>query len=409
MNKTIADTLPDNWINTTLGNIAQLIMGQSPPGSTYNTKQKGMPFFQGKAEFGALYPVAEKWCTEPLKIAESGDVLMSVRAPVGSVNFADQKCCIGRGLCAIRLEKSLADNFYLFYYLKLIEPFLSQQGQGSTFTAINRDQLIKIKIPLPPLAEQKQIVAILQEADALRRKKKEILEKSNRLASALFLEMFGDPVRNEKGWEDGALKDNIRLQGGYAFKSSDLNSNDGIKLLKIANVNYETIDWHETTFLPNSFINSYKDFSLNVNDIVIALTRPIIQSLNAVKVGIISEKDIPCLLNQRVGRFIINEKSINRTFLKYFLYTKYFKNQIEKLVQDALLPNISTNKIESINCYKPPLPLQNDFAKKVEAIEDTTKQIENSLQKMEKLYDSLLQKAFTGNLWFDKLTMTKVS
>ena len=94
MNKTIADTLPDNWINTTLGNIAQLIMGQSPPGSTYNTKQKGMPFFQGKAEFGALYPVAEKWCTEPLKIAESGDVLMSVRAPVGSVNFADQKCCI---------------------------------------------------------------------------------------------------------------------------------------------------------------------------------------------------------------------------------------------------------------------------------------------------------------------------
>ena len=96
-----SETLPPNWSWVKLGVVCEIVMGQSPPSSTYNTDQIGLPFFQGKAEFTELSPVIKKWCSEPKKIAEPLDILVSVRAPVGSSNIANQKCCIGRGLAAL--------------------------------------------------------------------------------------------------------------------------------------------------------------------------------------------------------------------------------------------------------------------------------------------------------------------
>ena len=96
--------LPKGWKIVKLGDLCDIVMGQSPPSSTYNSDGIGLPFFQGKAEFTELYPLTKKWCSEPKKIAELNDILLSVRAPVGDTNIANQKCCIGRGLAAIRYE-----------------------------------------------------------------------------------------------------------------------------------------------------------------------------------------------------------------------------------------------------------------------------------------------------------------
>src|SRR5690242_4777439 len=96
-------------------------MGQSPPSSTYNNDGKGLPFFQGKAEFGDIYPTAVKYCSKPARIAAPNDILMTVRAPVGPVNLSPSECCIGRGLVAIRGKKSKIDQMYLFYFLRSIE------------------------------------------------------------------------------------------------------------------------------------------------------------------------------------------------------------------------------------------------------------------------------------------------
>jgi type I restriction enzyme S subunit len=135
-------------------------MGQSPPSSTYNTKRMGLPFFQGKAEFTELYPEVKKWCSKPKKIAEPLDILVSVRAPVGSTNIADQKCCIGRGLAAIRYPNC---HRYIFYYFRLIEKDLDKLGTGTTFKAISGKTLQEIQIPFPPLSIQKKIVAKIEE------------------------------------------------------------------------------------------------------------------------------------------------------------------------------------------------------------------------------------------------------
>ena len=101
---------------TVLGNICKITMGQSPDSSTYNTTNIGLPFYQGNADFGELYPKTRIWCSEPQKIAEPENILLSVRAPIGALNIAKEKCCIGRGLAAITPHKNFCFNKYLFAY-----------------------------------------------------------------------------------------------------------------------------------------------------------------------------------------------------------------------------------------------------------------------------------------------------
>jgi len=154
--------LPEGWAQISLSEISLIEMGQSPSSETYNKEGVGLPFFQGKAEFRETYPEIKKWCSNPTKIAESGDILLSIRAPVGPTNLAPAQCCIGRGLAGIRCEQGLNQN-YLFYFFKNIEPWLSVQGTGSTFAAISGQFIKEISVPLAPANEQTRIVAKLEE------------------------------------------------------------------------------------------------------------------------------------------------------------------------------------------------------------------------------------------------------
>ena len=158
--------LPKEWRVVRLGEVADLIMGQSPPSNTYNIAMIGLPFLQGKAEFGDVYPNPVKWCSQPLKRARPHDILVSVRAPVGDVNLADKEYCIGRGLASIRVKPKILHAYFLYYYLVLSKPRLEEKGTGSTFQSINKNILREFPIPLPPLPEQREIARILQAVDA---------------------------------------------------------------------------------------------------------------------------------------------------------------------------------------------------------------------------------------------------
>jgi len=157
--------IPKDWKTEKLSSLATIIMGQSPPSSTYNKEGKGLPFIQGKMEFGKMYPSPTTYTSRPLKIAEKGDVLMSVRAPVGDVNIAPYKLCIGRGLAAIRFNPKMANNLFYFYYLQSIKNRLESLGKGSTFKAITKKDLEELRIVYLPLNEQKGIANILLTID----------------------------------------------------------------------------------------------------------------------------------------------------------------------------------------------------------------------------------------------------
>jgi type I restriction enzyme, S subunit len=150
--------LPDTWALVPLSDCCHIVQGQSPPGESYNESGDGLPFFQGKAEFGTIYPRPRKWCTQPTKVAQSGDVLISVRAPVGPTNLCPTTACIGRGLAAVR-GLSGVENKYLLYALRASEAALREKASGSTFEAISGDDLRSHLLPLAPVPEQARIIA----------------------------------------------------------------------------------------------------------------------------------------------------------------------------------------------------------------------------------------------------------
>jgi type I restriction enzyme S subunit len=150
--------LPEGWASARLAELSVILMGQSPPGSTYNEKEEGLPFFQGKADFAERSPKLRVWCSSPSRVAEAGDVLISVRAPVGPTNVADRTCAIGRGLAAIRPLGGIPTEWIL-YSLQYSRTELEEKATGSTFTAINRGVLENLELFIPPLLEQRRIVA----------------------------------------------------------------------------------------------------------------------------------------------------------------------------------------------------------------------------------------------------------
>ena len=214
---------------TVLGDICKITMGQSPDSSTYHTTNIGLPFYQGNADFGELYPKTRIWCSQPQKIAEPENILLSVRAPIGALNIAKEKCCIGRGLAAIAPHKNFCFNKYLFYILKYKHNELNARGTGSTFKAINKSILNDLPIDIYPIDRQKRIAAILDKATELIALRKQQIQKLDLLVKSRFIEMFGNTQTNPKDlslmpWCDvfltttGKLDSNAMVKNGqYPF------------------------------------------------------------------------------------------------------------------------------------------------------------------------------------------------
>ncbi|WP_297495746.1 restriction endonuclease subunit S, partial [Thermococcus sp.] len=222
--------LPEGWKWVRLEEIAKIIMGQSPPSDSYNTEGVGFPFYQGSKDFGLMYPTPKVWCTKPQKIAEKGDILISVRAPVGPVNIANEKCIIGRGLAAIRPLN--IERMFLFYFLKSYEPRWT--GFGSTFDAIRKKELQKLLVPLPPLSEQKLIVKKLDEVskrlEEAKRLAREARKEAEKLMASALHEVFSKA--EERGWEWVKLGDVAKdMKPGFARNKKHI-SEDGIPHLR---------------------------------------------------------------------------------------------------------------------------------------------------------------------------------
>lgn len=171
--------IPEGWRVGTLGEIAVITMGQSPAGSSYNEKGEGVIFYQGRTEFGFRYPSVRLYTTEPKRFAEPLSTLLSVRAPVGDINVATERCCIGRGLASIKSNKNC--HSYIFYLLQSMKRrFDVYNGEGTVFGSINKDTLNGLKIFIPNNTIISDFEEIVEEID------KKILEshqESSRLSS----------------------------------------------------------------------------------------------------------------------------------------------------------------------------------------------------------------------------------
>ena len=167
LSKSLFTKFNKNGVEKQLNDVADIIMGQSPLSQSYNKDKKGLPFYQGKTEFSDIY-IKEPtvYCNSPIKVVEENDILMSVRAPVGDVNIATQKSCIGRGLASIKSKK--LDYLYLFYLLKEQKSKIEKIGVGSTFKAINKNNISTLKISIVEKDKQDKIRNYLSSIEKLK-------------------------------------------------------------------------------------------------------------------------------------------------------------------------------------------------------------------------------------------------
>lgn len=158
--------LPEGWREGRLIEICDIIMGQSPPGKTYNESGNGIAFYQGNRDFGFRFPLPRVYCTAPTRIAEAGDVLISVRAPVGALNITLTKCAIGRGVAALRMKRY--SNGFLFYFLSTRKDLWDQfNSEGTVFGCLNKTEFHKVAIDIPADSILSKFDAIIKPIDIM--------------------------------------------------------------------------------------------------------------------------------------------------------------------------------------------------------------------------------------------------
>lgn len=365
-----------------LQDVAEIIAGQSPKSEFYNEKGEGVPFFQGKTDFGDDYPTVTTWCTKPKKMAEEGDILFSVRAPVGPTNIAKVDCCIGRGLSAIRLGKEI-ERSYLRYFFKKIEEKISDQGRGSTFKAITQKDLKALKIPLPTLSEQKAIVAKLDRSQRLIDIDRQMLAKYDELIQSVFLEMFGDPVRNEMGWEVKKLGDvGILARGKSKHRPRNDPSILGGKYPLI-----QTGDVSNAGLFITDYDSTYNEDGLKQSKLWEKGTLCITIAANIAKVGIL---DFDACFPDSVVGF----KSDKASSMYIYTWMGFLQSIIEEQAPVSAQKNINLRILRDLDITFPPFELQRKFESTVLKIHDERKLTSFLNKKSEELFSSFVQRTF---------------
>lgn len=380
-----------------LEEIADIIMGQSPESSTYNEDENGLPFFQGKTDFSVQYPIVRKWCSAPLKIAEPNDILLSVRAPVGPTNICRVKSCIGRGLAAIRCRES-ADNIFLWFYLRSIEKKIADRGVGSTFTAIGKSEIAKIRVPVLSLPAQRKIASVLEKTEAAKEKRKEADRLTNEFLKSAFLEMFGDPVKNKKGWIKKKLgESDIKIidgdRGKNYPKQQDFLDKGWCLFLNTKNVTEEGFKFGTTMFINKEKDRQLRKGKIQRNDIVLT-TRGTVGNVA------LYDNSVP-FDNVRINSGMVilraNLEKFNVVFLKALLNSNYFHNQKNRIVSGCAQPQLPIRHLKDMEVFIPPIVQQQKFADLVQKVEKLKEKQQESEKELDNLFNALMQKAFKEN------------
>jgi type I restriction enzyme S subunit len=398
--------IPKDWEVVKLSDkkLAEIIMGQSPPSSTYNKEGEGLPFLQGKMEFGEVYPSPIVHCSQPMKIAEPNDILVSVRAPVGDANVAPYKLCIGRGLAAIRFNLNRANHWFYFYYFQKIKNFLENLGKGSTFKAITKEDLENLKVPYPSFFEQQRIAEILSTVDKAIQKTDEVVAKTERLKKGLMQTLLTRGIghkefkdteigRIPKDW--GVVKIN-KLFDLYKGTTPSTKIKDYWKgtipfvtPTDITKINDSNEMYLKTTenYITEKGLES-KGLKLVPKDSLLFTSRATIGCL------VINKTEV--VINQGIISLIPKDVNIDVTFFYYFL--QKLKNLFENLAGGSTYKEISMSTFSNVIVPLPPYQEQKRIAEILLTFDKKLKIERNEKAKLESIKLGLMDLLLTGKI-----------
>lgn len=446
-------SLAPGWIEASLEDFCVIIQGQSPPGETYNTSGEGLPFFQGKAEFGELYPLPVKWCTAPAKIAEKDDILISIRAPVGPTNVCPFTACIGRGLAAIRPIGGVNCK-YVLYGLRYTAQKLLDESTGSTFDAISGQTLRQHNLPVAPVAEQRRIVAEIEKqftrldaaAAALKRVRAnleryrasvlkaacegrlvptegELARREGRSwepASVLLdriraerkvqlqLNLNGipqtsttGPAHTPEGWLWASLGDVLHtIEAGRSFKCDEHPPNKNqLGVVKVSAVTWGDFDELESKTCTDSS-KFAREYLIKKGDLLFSRANTIELVGACVIVG---DFNLRLMLSDKILRFKV-ASSIPQEWVLHWLRSWFGRYEIERLStgNQNSMRNIGHDRIKSIRLALPPLSeihrITAELERRFSIVDGIQRQIDSDLKRAESLKQSTLMRAFEGKL-----------
>lgn len=368
-----------------LKDVCNINMGQSPDSDSYNDNEDGIPFFQGNADFGEKYPTTRKWCNAPTKIAHAEDILISVRAPIGALNYAKEECCIGRGLAAITPNQDKVSSEFIYWLLKGKHKELNLQGTGSTFKAISRKVLEEIKVPDIELKKQTELAGNLEKVYSVIQLRKQQLKELDTLIKARFVEMFGDPRFNEYNFEKKMLRDTCKVvTGNTPSRAVDEYYGDYIEWIKTDNI-------VSGQLTPTMASESLSEEGMQVgrtvdeNAILMACIAGSVASIGRVCVT-----DRKVAFNQQINAIVPQE------YNTLFLYTllQISKDYLVEEINMALKGILSKSRLEEKTFIVPPMEVQDEFADFVTQVDKLKVAVQESLDELQTLFDSLMQQYF---------------
>ena len=375
-----------------LKDVCAINMGQSPDSNSYNEDGQGVPFFQGNADFGERYPIARKWCSVPTKMAAPEDILISVRAPIGAMNYAKEECCIGRGLAALTPDTAKVAPGYIFWLLKGKNAELNSKGTGSTFKAIGRKVLEETLVPDISLEKQAECTIILEKVHRVILSRKQQLQKLDELVKARFIELFGDMFLNSKAWKKQALDSLADVVSGIT-KGRKTKEPQLIEVpyMAVSNVKDGDIDW-TTVKTIQATQQEIEQYRLLPDDVLMT------EGGDPDKLGrgaILKEPLQNCIHQNHIFRVRLNESLILPAF-----FEEYLKHQKAKRYflgcakQTTGIASINMRQLKALPVLLPPLELQEQFAAFVEQTDKSKVAVHKALDEAQLLFDSLMQKYF---------------
>ncbi len=343
-----------------------------------------------------------------LTLMHKGSIILSTRAPVGYVATLEEDAAFNQG-CKGLIPKKGYDVFpdFYSYYISNKKEALQNLSCGSTFLELAKNRLEKFSMPYFPISEQRAIVGVLGVVDSALDYTDRVIARCERLKRGLMQQLLTHgightetkqtPIGNiPKEWQIVELKEILDVLSGQYFKFSEFTS-EGVRCLKIDNVGFGEVIWDGTTLLPSTYLKDYPELALKEGDIVLALNRPIIGG--KVKVGMVTAKDIPSILYQRVGKLIPKDSlQVDNKFLLSIFTSEDFKNQLKQSLVGTDQPYIRTPILLKI---KIPLPPKNEQQKMVEIFSNINRKLwleQQERARLEKIKSGLMDLLLTGKV-----------
>lgn len=394
-----------SWKTSKLGEIAEITMGQAPPGSSYNSTGNGYPLIAGAGDFGEYYPFPTKYTSSPSKLSSKAQIIMCIRATIGDLNWSDKVYALGRGVAGIS-PKDEIEIKYLWYWITANKKYFIEKGKGATFLQITKNDLVDAPIPLPPLDIQKKIALVLEKADQLRQQCRRVQEELNQLTQSLFLDMFGDPITNPKGWITKKV-DEIKAKTKYSLVGGPFGSNlvskdyveAGVPVIRGINMATGIINSLDENFV---FVTEEKAESLKQNQ---AFLNDVIFTQRGT-LGQVAWINSKC----SIEKFIVSQSQMKLTcdeqqVLAYFVYYAFnipsMIHMVENSAQVTGIPHTNLGILKNYVIPVPPIELQKNFELSMQKIERVKEQIVDKKNELDNLFNSLLQRAFKGELQFN--------